>query len=123
VWGRSLLLCSTASMKASPPEFPESSRMDPRDDLGSGSSKRGPKAPRPPNAWILYRSAMLSRMSQDGGLAGRQQAELSKIIAERWRSESTQVRRHYEHEAERRKLEHGPDSPSMSQIFACFYSS
>jgi hypothetical protein len=78
------------------------------------NSKRGSKVPKPPNAWILYRSASLSQMSRDGTLVGRKQAELSKIIAERWRSESLQVRRRYECEAEHRKLEHGPDSPGQS---------
>jgi HMG (high mobility group) box len=56
-------------------------------------------------------------MSQEGGVANRKQAELSQIIAERWRSEPKPVRRYYEHEARRRKLEHGPDSPSPFQLY------
>jgi HMG (high mobility group) box len=95
---------------------PMLTRMALDSQLHKDRSKREPKAPRAPNAWILYRSAILSQMSQEGGVANRKQAELSQIIAERWRSEPKPVRWYYEHEARRRKLEHGPDSPSPSQL-------
>ncbi|BGP18603.1 hypothetical protein JCM10213_004236 [Rhodosporidiobolus nylandii] len=54
--------------------------------------------PRPPNAWLLYRSARLREFmerEQKGGPAVPLQADLSKLIAEMWRSEPFDIREQY----------------------------
>lgn len=73
-------------------------------------TKSAPKILRPPNAWILYRSDKLAEAKNAQGQR-TPQAELSKLIAESWRSEKPEVKRSYEKQAELRKQQHEAQYP------------
>ncbi|KAG0702978.1 hypothetical protein DFH29DRAFT_998930 [Suillus ampliporus] len=63
--------------------------------------------PRPPNAWILYRSDKLRSLPPElPGGQRRAQADVSKLISEMWRSESEAVKLEYERLADAKKAEH-----------------
>jgi len=59
--------------------------------------------PRPPNAWILYRSHKLRELPP---VKGRAQADVSKLISDLWKKEEDSVRLNYERMADQRKAEH-----------------
>lgn len=66
--------------------------------------------PRPPNAWILYRSEKL----RDPTLKSETrlpQADISKMISAMWKSESEDVRARYEYLANVKKNEHEAKYP------------
>lgn len=71
--------------------------------------------PRPPNAFILYRSEQI-KILKEGGAPKKPQSDISKLIGGMWRSESVEVRRWFEHQAELKKLEHAETFPSTSSI-------
>jgi hypothetical protein len=63
--------------------------------------------PRPPNAWILYRSDKLRQLPPiEPGNPRRAQAEVSKMISSMWKNESDTVRAEYERRADAKKAEH-----------------
>ncbi|KZT26796.1 hypothetical protein NEOLEDRAFT_1062187, partial [Neolentinus lepideus HHB14362 ss-1] len=63
--------------------------------------------PRPPNAWILYRSDKLREMPPvPPGMPRRAQADVSREISQMWKNESEVVRSEYERLAEVRKAQH-----------------
>ena len=63
--------------------------------------------PRPPNAWILYRSDKLQQLPPPAlGQPKPTQAEVSKIISAQWKTESDEVRAMYDERAQFAKLEH-----------------
>jgi hypothetical protein len=62
--------------------------------------------PRPPNAWILYRSDRVREMPPPLPGQLRTQADVSKAISEQWRNESDATRAEYERRAEMKKAEH-----------------
>lgn len=67
----------------------------------------GAQPPRPPNAWILYRSDKLQELPPPPlGHPKPTQAEVSKIISAQWRNEMEEVRALYEQRAEMAKAEH-----------------
>ncbi|KII92243.1 hypothetical protein PLICRDRAFT_103505, partial [Plicaturopsis crispa FD-325 SS-3] len=66
----------------------------------------GTKPPRPPNAWIIYRSDKLQQLAPPPGQKSPPQADVSRTIAKMWRQESDPVREHYERLAEKKKAEH-----------------
>ena len=67
----------------------------------------GAQPPRPPNAWILYRSDKLQELPPPPlGQPKPTQAEVSKIISAQWRAETEDVRAKYEQRAETAKAEH-----------------
>jgi len=71
---------------------------------GAGAQQQ---PPRPPNAWILYRSDKLQELPPPPlGHPKPTQAEVSKIISAQWRSEVEDVRALYEQRAEMAKAEH-----------------
>ncbi|KAB5592851.1 hypothetical protein CTheo_3711 [Ceratobasidium theobromae] len=68
-----------------------------------------PKAqpPRPPNAWILYRSDKLREIAESQPTGPRRpQAEISKIISQMWSAEGPETKGMYEARAEEKKAEH-----------------
>lgn len=71
------------------------------------------KISRPPNAWILYRSDKILEVKAHAEIR-TPQAELSKLIAERWRNESPEVKQRYELQAKMRKQEHDSQNPGQS---------
>ena len=60
--------------------------------------------PRPPNAWILYRSAKCALVREPNERLS--QAAVSKRVSIMWRNETETIRRQYEREAETKKAEH-----------------
>jgi hypothetical protein len=71
---------------------------------GAGAQQQ---PPRPPNAWILYRSDKLQELPPPPlGHPKPTQAEVSKIISAQWRTETEDVRALYEQRAEMAKAEH-----------------
>lgn len=71
---------------------------------GAGAQQQ---PPRPPNAWILYRSDKLQELPPPPlGHPKPTQAEVSKIISAQWRAEAEEVRALYEQRAEMAKAEH-----------------
>ena len=94
-----------------PTPVPPSSFSLPQHLLMSGVAKNkagaGAKTPRPPNAWIIYRSDKLQKLPPPPlGQPKPTQAEVSKIIAAQWRAESEDVRAIYDQRAETAKAEH-----------------
>jgi hypothetical protein len=74
-----------------------------RNKAGAGAAQ----PPRPPNAWILYRSDKLQQLPPPlPGHPKPTQAEVSKIISAQWRNEREDVRALYEQRAEMAKAEH-----------------
>ncbi|GAA5913413.1 hypothetical protein JCM5296_000907 [Sporobolomyces johnsonii] len=64
------------------------------------------RPPRPANAWICYRSAQVVNLKNSAQYSNMPQADLSKLIGQLWRTESPEVRKHYELQALDKKLEH-----------------
>ncbi|KAK4703420.1 hypothetical protein P7C70_g2799, partial [Phenoliferia sp. Uapishka_3] len=62
--------------------------------------------PRPPNAWILFRSQTIRNLKQSSEPVKMSQSDISKHIGEMWRGESTEVRQWYEKQADLKKEEH-----------------
>ncbi|KAG2153633.1 uncharacterized protein EDB93DRAFT_1248537 [Suillus bovinus] len=63
--------------------------------------------PRPPNAWILYRSDKIKVLPPaEPGQRSRAQADVSKLISDMWRNESDAVKLEYERLADAKKAEH-----------------
>ncbi|QRV96613.1 HMG (high mobility group) box protein [Ceratobasidium sp. AG-Ba] len=68
---------------------------------------RPAQPPRPPNAWILYRSDKLRELASNQPPGPRKpQAEISKIISQMWSSEGPETKGRYEARAEEKKAEH-----------------
>ncbi|SPO30424.1 related to HMG-box transcription factor [Ustilago trichophora] len=73
-----------------------------------------PHTPRPPNAWILYRSQKFREIQQTRDSQSRSgasekpksQAEISRIISQMWQNESTAVKQEFEALADEKKLAH-----------------
>ncbi|KIJ19098.1 hypothetical protein PAXINDRAFT_70028, partial [Paxillus involutus ATCC 200175] len=80
----------------------------------AGSSRQQPaykvQPPRPPNAWILYRSDKLKDLPPSK--ERRAQADVSKLISNLWKNETEQVKLEYERMADARKAEHQRLYPS-----------
>ncbi|KAF8518732.1 hypothetical protein JB92DRAFT_2901394 [Gautieria morchelliformis] len=71
------------------------------------SSPPRTRPPRPPNAWILYRSAKLKELTPTDPDAPRMpQAVISKAVADMWKRESPAVRAHFERLSDIAKAEH-----------------
>ncbi|KAF8441705.1 hypothetical protein L210DRAFT_2087690 [Boletus edulis BED1] len=62
--------------------------------------------PRPPNAWILYRSYQFKNIRITHANERFSQATVSKMISDMWRHETEDVKRHFEQEAETMKAKH-----------------
>jgi len=69
-------------------------------------SRTAVQPPRPPNAWILYRSDRVREMPPPLPGQHRTQADVSKAVSEQWRNESETTRAEYERRAEMKKAEH-----------------
>ncbi|CAE6469461.1 unnamed protein product [Rhizoctonia solani] len=89
-----------------PPTRPDRQRTTPTSgNNNTGSGKAQP--PRPPNAWILYRSDKLKELATNQPPGPRKpQAEISKIISQLWQSEGPETKGMYEARAEEKKAEH-----------------
>lgn len=53
------------------------------------------EAPRPQNAWILYRKDTNARFRQTGEHEGKKSSKISQIIAEMWKNEREEVKRKF----------------------------
>jgi hypothetical protein len=73
----------------------------------TNTTQRVVQPPRPPNAWILYRSDMVRELPPVApGTPRRAQAEVSKMISDMWKAAPERVRQHYEQLADAKKAEH-----------------
>jgi HMG (high mobility group) box len=78
-----------------------------RNKAAAAAGAGAQQPPRPPNAWILYRSDKLQELPPPPlGHPKPTQAEVSKIISAQWRTETEDVRALYEQRAEMAKAEH-----------------
>ena len=68
-------------------------------------------APRPPNAWILYRSDRLKELPPLAQGERRAQADVSRMISRMWKNETDETRQHYERLADEKKAEHSIKYP------------
>ncbi|KAK4052413.1 hypothetical protein OIV83_002215 [Microbotryomycetes sp. JL201] len=85
---------------------PSSAGPSPRRRRERQRSKPENHTPRPPNAWILYRSAQIQRLKADAVVSKKPQAEISKLIGFMWRDESNATKLYYEDLAAVKKAEH-----------------
>ncbi|KAJ1305805.1 hypothetical protein OPQ81_010535 [Rhizoctonia solani] len=86
-----------------PPTRPDRQRTTPTNT--TTTTKAQP--PRPPNAWILYRSDKLKELATNQPPGPRKpQAEISKIISQMWQAEGPETKGMYEARAEEKKAEH-----------------
>lgn len=74
-----------------------------RTNAAPGSSRQL-QPPRPPNAWILYRSDKLRELPPSS--ERRAQADVSRLISDMWKKESEAVKLEYERMADAKKAEH-----------------
>jgi hypothetical protein len=80
---------TTISVDAPPPPKPKarsSASKTPR------ARKAACQPPKPPNAWILYRSDQFRLLKKHAELGINQQASISMIVAQFWRAEKADVR-------------------------------
>ncbi|KAF7308113.1 High mobility group box [Mycena kentingensis (nom. inval.)] len=73
---------------------------------GPSPSTTQPQPPRPPNAFILYRSDMCKKYQ------GSVQRDISKFVSQQWHNETADVRAKYEALAEEKKREHARMYPN-----------
>ncbi|QRW24159.1 HMG (high mobility group) box protein [Rhizoctonia solani] len=97
---------------AMPPTRPDRQRAPTSSTTNNGSNATGSNAggkaqpPRPPNAWILYRSDKLKELATQQTSGPRKpQAEISKIISQMWQQEGPDTKGKYE-TREEKKAEH-----------------
>lgn len=88
-------------------------------DLGLVNLNSEPKRPpRPPNAWILYRSDCIQheRATRPAGAPKPTQADLSKQFGGQWRKEPEAVKAEYERMAEAAREEHAQKYPGTYRL-------
>ncbi|GAA5992636.1 hypothetical protein JCM5350_005605 [Sporobolomyces pararoseus] len=111
-----------ASTPKSPLEMPKHLPLDSQrgneTEVGSlkppNKNRKTLNIPRPPNAWICYRSARVHELKNTVQYSKMPQASISKLVGELWRAESPEVKRKYENEAKVKKLEHQAKYPDYS---------
>jgi hypothetical protein len=82
-------------------------------EMGADRSTRQVQPPRPPNAWILYRSDKIKQLPPvEPGAPRRAQSDVSKMISRMWREESESVKAEYEKRADVKKAEHQAKYPN-----------
>ena len=113
---------STTSTMTSTDDSPATPTLQDYSPPPESFTKPEGKILRPPNAWILYRSDKLWELKEAKATIKTPQAELSKMIGERWRSEGLEVKRKYELQALARKQEHDNKHPGLSTSFYLCYS-
>ncbi|OCH90244.1 hypothetical protein OBBRIDRAFT_608861 [Obba rivulosa] len=64
------------------------------------------KPPRPPNAWILYRSDRVRQLAARKDAPKKPQSSVSKELSEEWKTASVALKTYYERLAEIKKAEH-----------------
>lgn len=67
--------------------------------------------PRPPNAWILYRSDKLRELPPAPPGERRAQSDVSRLISTMWKQETDATRQYYERLADEKKQEHSIKYP------------
>ncbi|SPO31617.1 related to HMG-box transcription factor [Ustilago trichophora] len=95
------------------PEYAQSS-LDAQRKAPNRAEAAEPHTPRPPNAWILYRSQKFREIQQTRDSQARSgssekpksQAEISRIISQMWQNETTAVKQEFEALADEKKLAH-----------------
>ncbi|RPD63730.1 HMG-box [Lentinus tigrinus ALCF2SS1-6] len=89
--------------------MPRSPRSRPSEVAGKPE-----KIPRPPNAWIIYRTDRLNEWKDTRGPNDPpvKQADISRMIGTRWRFEADHVKLEYEKRAAIAKAEHKRKYPN-----------
>ncbi len=95
------------------PDYSQGS-VDAQRKAESRAEQPEPHTPRPPNAWILYRSQKFREIQQNRDSQTRSgssdkpksQAEISRIISQMWQNETTAVKQRFEALADEKKLAH-----------------
>jgi hypothetical protein len=78
----------------------------------SNTKSTGAQPPRPQNAWILYRAwALGGLLEKQPELKGKPQAQISKILGSQWATETPEIRKHFEHQANLQKERHAQEFP------------
>ncbi|SCV71566.1 BQ2448_3154 [Microbotryum intermedium] len=80
----------------------------------SGGKNGRSQPPRPPNPWILYRSAQIQRLRTDPRFVKTSQCEVSKLISYMWRDETAEGRLKYERLAANAKAAHAIKYPDYT---------
>ncbi|GAA5947101.1 hypothetical protein JCM3765_002157 [Sporobolomyces pararoseus] len=101
-----------------PKHLPLDSRQGTGTEVGPlkppNKNRKTGNPPRPPNAWICYRSARVHELKNTVQYSKMPQASISKLVGELWRAESPEVKKKYEQEAKVKKLEHQAKYPDYS---------
>ncbi|GAA5922256.1 HMG-box domain-containing protein [Sporobolomyces koalae] len=105
---------STLASSASSAPQPESSRAQIIVTKPNYNNRKTGNPPRPPNAWICYRSARVLELKSAPEYERMPQASISKLIGELWRAESPEVKRQYKMEAAAKKIEHEQKYPDYT---------
>lgn len=69
------------------------------------------RIPRPPNAFILYRSHMTGKLPPPSPGTYWKQGDISRMVSELWHNESKEVKAEYQQLAHIKKLEHEAKYP------------
>ncbi|EJF58205.1 high mobility group box domain-containing protein, partial [Dichomitus squalens] len=66
------------------------------------------KIPRPPNAWILYRTDLLNqwKANRSPHEPPSRQSDISRLVSARWKAEDSAIKLEYEKRAAIAKAEH-----------------
>ncbi|SCZ89137.1 BZ3500_MvSof-1268-A1-R1_Chr1-1g00984 [Microbotryum saponariae] len=86
--------------------------MQPLKRRGGKNGRNQP--PRPPNPWILYRSAQIQRLRADPRFVKTSQCEISRLISYMWRDETPESRLKYEQLAAEAKAAHAIAYPDYT---------
>ncbi|KAF5369655.1 hypothetical protein D9615_010243 [Tricholomella constricta] len=78
----------------------------------SDKAVRPEKIPRPPNSFILYRSATAPSLTPPPLGTTRTQGEVSRLVGQLWRKETAEVKAEFERRAHVKKMEHEAKYPN-----------
>lgn len=102
-----------------PPDLEAARRLLLKPIRNKKSRRAASKVARPPNAWIIYRSHVLSRLRQEGrgDILKVKQAILSKRAGVLWSSELHEIREYYQQLASIMDTSHKALHPGASQRY------
>ncbi|GAA5906221.1 uncharacterized protein JCM6883_005480 [Sporobolomyces salmoneus] len=86
---------------------PSSTSSGDTNGTGTTEQSKPERPPRPMNAWLLFRTALVKQLQSSNPAERKAQGQMSKhIIAELWKSADAETRNHYEELAREKKEEH-----------------
>ncbi|KDE09441.1 hypothetical protein MVLG_00343 [Microbotryum lychnidis-dioicae p1A1 Lamole] len=102
----------SSNARAAPESTEIALLMQPLKKRGGKNGRNQP--PRPPNPWILYRSAQIQRLRADPRFVKTSQCEVSRLISYMWRDETSESRLKYEQLAAEAKAAHALAYPDYT---------